>query len=446
MIKIIFLCIVVSNTLCFSQDWKIVSDLSDDDTILHYTAVDGCDSLTFVVAGYTESMSSPADKYTAFINVSTNGGKKWFTKYKINNLSLKGMKYPPIISRIKVFPNNTIIAPVRNGLILRSTDLGETWDSTFVECHEDGTALNLSFYNDNFGCIQFYYTNIIWFTDDAGKTWESIERQDLGIGPYGFLPFVRIKDSLFVGLSMNFSTRESWILRSDDKGNTWKVLQGFNEDIQTLYLANDSVLYAGGQNYFGAGMERRPVIYKSTDRGYSWKKVLEYNDRIAHAYYLSVLDENNVMAVSFADIFRTEDGGKSWSFESFEEGKEGLFSLRKGALVSSGSGIIICKKEYLLSNSIDVATRNKEYVNINSNKVFLHPNPATSQITLSLGDNFISEPEIDIIDYLGNAIKMDYEINGSEITINTSSLSPGVYFLRIRSGGQVETRKFVVVR
>lgn len=75
-----------------------------------------------------------------------------------------------------------------------------------------------------------------------------------------------------------------------------------------------------------------------------------------------------------------------------------------------------------------------------------HPNPATSHITVSLGEDFISAPEIDIIDYLGNAFKPVYEINGSEITINTSSLSPRVYYLRIRSGSQIETRKFVVVR
>jgi hypothetical protein len=78
--------------------------------------------------------------------------------------------------------------------------------------------------------------------------------------------------------------------------------------------------------------------------------------------------------------------------------------------------------------------------------LILHPNPATSQITLSLGEEFISAPEIDIIDYLGNAFKPVYEINGSEITVNTSSLSPGVFFLRVRSGEMVEVKKFMVVR
>jgi WD40 repeat protein len=79
----------------------------------------------------------------------------------------------------------------------------------------------------------------------------------------------------------------------------------------------------------------------------------------------------------------------------------------------------------------------------------IHPNPATSQITLSLGEEFVSTPEIDIIDYLGNVKRCTTSSRWSpsekSITINTSSLSPGVYFLRVRSGEKVEVRKFVVL-
>jgi hypothetical protein len=82
----------------------------------------------------------------------------------------------------------------------------------------------------------------------------------------------------------------------------------------------------------------------------------------------------------------------------------------------------------------------------NETEISIYPNPATSQITISLGGEFISAPEIDIIDYLGNSIRPEYEIIGSEMNIHTSSLSPGVYFLRIRSGEKVDVRKFVVVR
>jgi hypothetical protein len=79
----------------------------------------------------------------------------------------------------------------------------------------------------------------------------------------------------------------------------------------------------------------------------------------------------------------------------------------------------------------------------------IYPNPATSQITLSLGEEFVSAPEIDIIDYLGNVIRCTTSsrcrTSDKNITINTSSLSPGVYLLRIRSGEILEVRKFVVL-
>ncbi len=80
----------------------------------------------------------------------------------------------------------------------------------------------------------------------------------------------------------------------------------------------------------------------------------------------------------------------------------------------------------------------------------IYPNPATSHITISLSEEFISAPEIDIIDYLGNVIRWTpsgrWSPSDKTITFNTSSLSPGVYFLRIRSGEKVEVRKFVVYR
>ena len=94
---------------------------------------------------------------------------------------------------------------------------------------------------------------------------------------------------------------------------------------------------------------------------------------------------------------------------------------------------------------LNLSNTNKYFYN-DKNDLKLFPNPASSQITLTLSDEYISEPQIDIIDNLGFIHEPKYQINSNEITINTSSLSPGVYFLRIRSGGQVETKKFVVVR
>jgi photosystem II stability/assembly factor-like uncharacterized protein len=100
-------------------------------------------------------------------------------------------------------------------------------------------------------------------------------------------------------------------------------------------------------------------------------------------------------------------------------------------------------------STMDVSTSifTEKENNINDYDIF--PNPATSQITLSLSEEFISEPEIDIIDYLGNVIRWTpfgrWSPSEKSITINTSSLSPGVYFLRVRSGEKVEVRKYVVI-
>ena len=86
------------------------------------------------------------------------------------------------------------------------------------------------------------------------------------------------------------------------------------------------------------------------------------------------------------------------------------------------------------------------------NDINLYPNPSSNNLNIS----FNIEPNgkstsIIIFDQFGREVIKQTVLNVlskgvQNIRINTSLLTPGIYFLRIRSGGSVETRKFVVVR
>jgi hypothetical protein len=204
--------------------------------------------------------------------------------------------------------------------------------------------------------------------------------------------------------------REKWYSFLD---NVWKLW--INNIYKYIYDINNQLIskevYIPKNDSTGELLNHQKVSYSYNDNG----KIIEQidfsgndQDWVYVARYLYTYDGNNLIC-----YIPQEYRDNEWR------------SIRK--------------YEYYYKTITNVEENSSKFT------ISIYPNPATSQINLSLSEEFISKPEIDIIDYLGNAIKPEFEINGSEITINTSSLSPSVYFLRVISGKKVEVRKFVVV-
>jgi hypothetical protein len=78
-----------------------------------------------------------------------------------------------------------------------------------------------------------------------------------------------------------------------------------------------------------------------------------------------------------------------------------------------------------------------------------YPNPASSQMTVRFAiPQEIGDGQIALFDMLGRQVRaMTISSSGrQQMTMQTSDLAPGVYFLRLTSGGQVKTQKVTVVR
>ena len=68
------------------------------------------------------------------------------------------------------------------------------------------------------------------------------------------------------------------------------------------------------------------------------------------------------------------------------------------------------------------------------------PNPTSSNITIVSEKDFHT---IEIVDILGRTVIRQSDIGQSEIAINVSHLSPGMYFVRIMTENSIEVQKFV---
>ena len=144
---------------------------------------------------------------------------------------------------------------------------------------------------------------------------------------------------------------------------------------------------------------------------------------------------------------------KIWDINTGEMLKEYKFSkfVPIRVAISNNNKYIATMDEYsnlIVWNTLDIPniSSKTEDDNKQQNRTFnLYPNPADNSLNISY-EKEVLDVEAIIINSLGLPQRTKIEYNDRVITINTSSLSPGVYFLRIRSGGQVETKKFVVVR
>lgn len=77
------------------------------------------------------------------------------------------------------------------------------------------------------------------------------------------------------------------------------------------------------------------------------------------------------------------------------------------------------------------------------NNIVVYPNPSKEIFNMVTGKNAISE--IKVYDVLGKVVwsKKDFEVSNSEIQLNLSSVSSGVYFLRITSHNKSVVRRII---
>jgi hypothetical protein len=168
-------------------------------------------------------------------------------------------------------------------------------------------------------------------------------------------------------------------------------------------------------------------MYMTTDGGLSWTEQLKLEIKPYFGLQtISFFDsKNGIAAGKESKIIMTTDGGLTWQREFCKDSNIRNYNINKAIMMSSDVALVFCNDECIYRYDRSLLHAGES---IEPTKAYLHPNPATSQITFSHGEGFISEPEIDIIDYLGNVTRWSppprWTPSDKSITINTSSLSP----------------------
>lgn len=155
---------------------------------------------------------------------------------------------------------------------------------------------------------------------------------------------------VYLQKTVDYKYATNYLLKTTNGGKSWTTVKRGLEvtsiafaDAKTGYgLLPDDKTDGSAQN----------ILVKTVDGGVTWKTVEALHNEDASS--LDVLNENVVFTVPFSDskdyIYRTEDGGKSWSQLNPPEVNKYVFSLNGLSFLSANEGYAYCGSDAALGS------------------------------------------------------------------------------------------------
>ncbi|MFC1726071.1 hypothetical protein ACFL4T_10630, partial [candidate division KSB1 bacterium] len=254
------------------ENWTVTPVKTSTDYLRsdkNYWAVDKTDYNTIYIAAYYSSSG-----YYPFLFRSTDAGETW------EDLSINITISPNFyISCLDVDKNRNIILNAWGKGIYKSSDYGNTWSRISSSRRY---LYSIKSYSDNPDILVGGYDNSLYTSNDGGFTWNY--NANLKGSFYSII--INSEDKYYAGNS-------SAVFKTTDGGNIWnRSASGmYTTNIHAIAVSksNPDIIYAGINN---------DGIFKSTDRGTNWVKVMNLPDISS-----IVVDENSPDIV-----YAVEDG------------------------------------------------------------------------------------------------------------------------------------------
>lgn len=213
--------------------------------------------------------------------------------------------------------DNVVIAVGERAHVLRSDDLGKSWQQIIVPTRATLTAV--TFIDVEYGFAAGHDQTILK-TTDGGKSWRLIH-QDLDESPPLLDLFFHNRDHGYaVGAYGTF-------LETFDGGDSW-VQRYISEDdfhLNRIMAVGDDLFIAGE-----AGM-----VYRSTDTGATFEELSP--DYTGSFFGLLPLDEDSLLLYGLrGHLFRSDDSGESWQ----EMSSDTIAGLTAGLRLADGTLLI----------------------------------------------------------------------------------------------------------
>jgi len=200
-----------------------------------------------------------------------------------------------------------------DGGVFKSTDAGNSWAQKVAIATADGSVLNFSGADvlqivqdpqDNQALYAATLNNGLLYTYNGGESWNFVRqfaRQTVADVAVSYDD----KCTLYAAVGNK-------IFKSDDCSRSWQEVyfdtrtEVIITNVETEWF-NDNVIYAGTNN---------GEVLKSSDFGRSWQTIKRVTNAFVREIMVDANDSRIVYIATNKGLFRTPDGGISWSDES----------------------------------------------------------------------------------------------------------------------------------
>ncbi len=366
---------------------------------------------------------------------TTNGGHDWYLQ------DPQPVDMTIALTRTNCWAKN-------NTVLFHSTNEGISWtpvylDSFFVGIQIAGRLCFVDSLNGWIPVSKGIGTSILR-TKDGGNTWVPYLAQSVG---------ALYDRCSFVDTSYGWETSRHYatIFETNDGGMTWDSI-GHLDGTYPLGDMSFTTRTTGHVSMEGPGGES--AIFKTTDGGGTWSVELlgECASVPVFCFLDSMVGWFAYASCLFNDsmgVFRTTDGGAVWDSTMLDS----FFIARQIYFYDRIHGWIVTNRNYILHTSVGgVLTVQKEGALLpNDFRLFQNfPNPFNPSTTISFTlpkSAFVTIKIYNVLGQLINTLVNERRAPGTyNVQFDATNVPSGVYYYRLSAGEYVQTRKMLVLR
>jgi photosystem II stability/assembly factor-like uncharacterized protein len=217
----------------------------------------------------------------------------------------------------------------QNGLMLKTTDGGNSWDS--ISSNTNQTLYSIVFANKNTGYACGHNGTIIK-TIDGGKTWEL--QKTLTTDYFKIIKVISADTAYAFG-------HNGRMLKTTDGGKNWvNIKRIVHNDIEAVHFYNSKTFIIASSDWNDSS-----VIYKTKDAGLSWNII---NHSKSYIFEFCSVDTMRAYAIQYYDnILKTTDGCKTW--QEIYGIKNGMYKTKLSSIqfINKDTGYVTTDNSFL---------------------------------------------------------------------------------------------------